>query len=60
MTSNEAVLVANLIIISIAFICTWLGWPRHHRDPGEGGFRGFGNGILFAVIVVSLTRFLTS
>ncbi len=60
MTTNEAVLVAKLMVISIAFICIWLGWPRHHRDPGEGALTGFGNGILFAVIVVSLTRFLTS
>ncbi len=59
-TTNEAVFVANLMVIAIASISLWLGWPKHHRDPGEESFTGFGSGILFAVVVVSLTRFLTS
>ena len=59
MTPNESVFIANLILIGIASVSIWLGWPRHHRDPGEESLTGFGSGILFAGIVISLTRFLT-
>ena len=57
---NEAVFVANLMLVAIASMSLWIGWPRHHRDPGEGSLTGFGSGILFASIVVSLARILTS
>lgn len=60
MTPNEAVFIANLILIGIASVSIWLGWPRYHRDPGEESLTGFGSGILFAGIVISLTRFFTS
>lgn len=60
MTPNEAVFIANLILVAIASVSLWLGWPRHHHYPGEGSLMGFGNGILFAGIVISLTRFFTS
>ena len=60
MTPNESVFVANLILVAIASISLWLGWPRHHRDLGEESLTGFGSGILFAGIVVGLTKVLTS
>ena len=60
MTPKESVFIANLILIGIASVSIWLGWPRHHRDPGEEGFSGFGNGILFAVSIVGLVKVLTS